>query len=300
MMEAPIKSTFEGDGGERSNGGSMAEISSEVSAARVATEWLGATLPALTPEDWQTPNACGIWSVADVGAHLVWVTDLYADAVRRALADDVGPPKDLVVPESPAVMHARMAEIAFMYRQNLGDGVGGALTSRAPVLVALFERLAPTDWDRPAYHPAMVRPVRRRLVQYVSEVCVHGWDMLHQTGREVMWPEECHDTIVDLLAGPLQNRFVPRAPLAQPEQYHVRLSPTVPEGVSLTVFGDRFEFDRQSDETGADAVLTIHPQTFILLAQGRLNWRQALQAGDVVVTARRDGADRLPAWFGLN
>src|SRR3954465_15788705 len=109
----------------------MAEISTQVNAARAATEWLCAALPALTPEDWQTPNACGIWSVADVGAHLVWVTDLYADAVLRALADDVGPPKDLVVPESPTVMHARMAEIAIMYRQNLGDGVGDALMSRA-------------------------------------------------------------------------------------------------------------------------------------------------------------------------
>jgi len=172
--------------------------------------------------------------------------------------------------------------------------------SRATALVALFERLAPTDWDRPAYHPAMVRPIRRRLAQTIVEVCVHGWDMLHQTGRDVMWPKECHDPIIDVLAGPLQNRFVPRAPLAQPEQYHVRLSPTVPDGVRLTVFGDRFELDRQSDETGADVILTIHPQTFILLVQGRLNWQQALEAGEVMLTTHRDAAGHLPTWFGLH
>src|SRR5690349_7877248 len=101
-MDAPIMSAFE-RWGKRSGGGLMAEISAEINAARAATAWLRAALPTLTHEDWQTPRACGIWSVADVGAHLVWVTDLYADAVRRALADDVSPPESLVVPESPAV-----------------------------------------------------------------------------------------------------------------------------------------------------------------------------------------------------
>jgi hypothetical protein len=66
------------------------------------------------------------------------------------------------------------------------------------------------------------------------------------------------------------------------------------------VFGDRFELDRQSDETGADAVLMIPPQAFILLVQGRLNWRQALEAGGEVIMARRDVAERLPTWFDLN
>src|SRR5262249_38419019 len=100
-------------------GGSMAGRASPGNAARAPTEWLCAELPKLTPENWQTPQACGAWGVADVAAHLIWVADLYRDAIGRALADDVGPPTELVVPESPTVMHARIAEIAFAYRREL-------------------------------------------------------------------------------------------------------------------------------------------------------------------------------------
>jgi uncharacterized protein (TIGR03083 family) len=276
----------------------MAEISAEVNAARAATEWLRAALPTLTPEDWQTPEACGIWSVAEVAAHLIWVADLYSDAVLRALVDDVGPPRQLVVPESPAVMPTRMAEIASIYHQDLGDGVGGALMSRAQVPVVLFERLAPPDWDRPAYHPGGVRPIRRLLAQYIVEVCVHGWDILHRPGREVALPAATHGPILDALPGYLRGRFVPSTPLQEPERYAFRLGVTVPEGVRLTVYGDRFEFESESDEAGSDAVLDMHPQTCVLLLLGRLSWQQALQAGNVVVIPRRDGAGHPAAWFG--
>ena len=298
-MEAPVTAILTAMTESGPVGGLMAGISSQVNAARAAAEWLRAELPTLTPEDWQRPNACGIWGVAEVAAHLIWAADLYSDAVRRALTDDVGPPQQLVVPESPAVTQTRMAEIASMYCQNLGDGVGDALMSRAPAPVALFERLAPTDWDRPAYHPGGVRPIRRLLAQYIVEVCVHGWDILHRPGREVALPEESHGPLIDALPGYLRGRFVPSTPLQEPERYHFRLSPTVPRDVRLTVYGDRFELEVQPDETGSDAVLRMHPQTYVLLFLGRLSWRQALEASEIV-TARRDAAGRLPTWFGLN
>jgi hypothetical protein len=195
------------------------------------------------------------------------------------------------------VTQTRMAEIASTYWQTLGDGVSDALMRRAQAPVALFERLVPTDWDRPAYHPGGVRPIRWLLAQYIVEVCVHGWDILHRPGREVALPEESHGPLIDALPGYLRGRFVPSALLQGPERYHFKLSPAMPEGVRLTVYGDRFEFEAQPDETGADAVLRMHPRTYVLLFLGRLSWRQALEASEVV-TARRDAAGRLPAWFG--
>ena len=72
----------------------------------------------------------------------------------------------------------------------------------------------------------------------------------------------------------------------------------MPRGVRLTVYGDRFEFEPQSGEAGSDVLLTMHPQTYVLLLPGRLSWRRALEAGDVAVTGRREAADGLPAWFG--
>ena len=90
----------------------MTTIPSEVGVARTVTEWLRDRMSGLTPGDWERPNACGVWSVADVAAHLVWVADLYSDGVRRALADDTEPPAGVTVPESRALLHAQIAEIA--------------------------------------------------------------------------------------------------------------------------------------------------------------------------------------------
>ena len=156
----------------------MTRIPSQVKVARVATEWLRDELSTLTPEQWQTPNACGGWCVADVAAHLVWVADRYRDGIRRALADDVEPPRDVTAPTNAPTRHAQLAEIAVAYRHELGDQVLDQFARANLQLVELFEGLAPEDWDRPVYHPAEVAPIRRLLARHVLEVSVHGWDML--------------------------------------------------------------------------------------------------------------------------
>ena len=118
----------------------MTRIPSQVKVARVATEWLRDELSTLTPEQWQTPNACGGWCVADVAAHLVWVADRYRGAIRRALADDVEPPRDVTAPANAPTPHAQLAEIAVAYRHELGDQVLDQFARANLQLVELFEK----------------------------------------------------------------------------------------------------------------------------------------------------------------
>ena len=71
-------------------------IPSEIKVLRSAVAGLRAELGTLTPAEWETPGACGVWSVAEVIAHLAWGADLYAGLIRRdmvrpgAVVIDVG------------------------------------------------------------------------------------------------------------------------------------------------------------------------------------------------------------------
>ena len=272
---------------------------STISVSRATTEWLYGELSTLTPQEWETPNACGVWSVAEVGAHLALVGQRYRDGVRRALADDSGPPPGETVSVDRAGVNARIAAMATAYRQELGDRVFAVFSQANLSLVELFERLTPMDWDRPAYHPAGVRPVRRLLAMHIVEVCVHGWDMLHSLGRDIVLPDACYRAIVDTVPGSLQGRFVPRERLPEPERYLFALGSPVSSVVRLTVHGDRFEIGPAVEGSGSDAVLTMQPLTYVLLFLGRLNWRQAIDEGALAVTGRQDLAGDLPSWFGL-
>ena len=160
----------------------------DVRAARAVTEWLCDELSTATPDQWETPNACGVWSVAEVVAHLAWVALRYRNSVERALMGDFGPPDGGLAPGSGRLTQAQMAEQASAYRRALGDGVRDAYPREGLALVELFESLASEDWDRPAYHGAGVRTVRHLLGRHVLEGGVHGWDAVHRLGRAVRLP----------------------------------------------------------------------------------------------------------------
>ena len=276
----------------------MTRIPSQVTVARGATEWLRDQLSTLTPEQWQAPNACGVWSVADVAAHLVWVADLYRDGIRRALGGDVEPSRDVTAPTNAPTRHAEIAEIASAYRRELGDQVLDRFSRANLRLVELFEGLAPEDWDRPVYHPAEVAPIRRLLARHVLEVCVHGWDLLHRLGRDMALPDGSYEPIIERLPSYIRGRFLPRERLLGPERYRFVLGPPVSGAIQLNVYGDRFDMG-PTDGAEPDGVLTTDPQTYVLLLLGRLDWRQAIDGRTVAVTGHGDVADNVSSWFGL-
>ena len=123
--------------------------------------------------------------------------------------------------------------------------------------------------------------------------------MLLRLGRNVLLPDESHEPLVDALPIYVRGRFVTGDPLPEPERYRFVLGPTVPRGVLLKIYGDRFETAPTSDGAESHAVLTMRPQTYVLIFMSRLGWRQVLDAGDVAVSGRQDAADHLAAWFGL-
>lgn len=118
-------------------------VHSEIRVVRAAGDRLGDELVSLTPEQWDLPGACGVWTVGEVVAHLTQWADAYADLIRHALTEDV-----LATPAPPvlpyAVRAARYAEEAKAYRRELGDGLLDAYVRSQRQLVDRFERVMPT------------------------------------------------------------------------------------------------------------------------------------------------------------
>jgi uncharacterized protein (TIGR03083 family) len=263
-------------------------IASEISVARAATERLHRDLSTLTPIEWELPGACGIWSVAEVAAHLAWGADIYADGIRRGLQGDSEPPAGFVpIPEYGA-RAARTASQATAYRRERGERLLEAYETSGRALVELFESVGPSDWGRPAFHPSSIRTIRELLQLRIVELSIHGWDMLNRVGREASLPEGSHAVIVDTL--PLRQRgiFARREPLAEPLRYLFVLGSPLLRLVHLHIYGDRLEIDPEFDQSGSDVVVTLDPEAYILLFMGRYTWRQALSEDALGVTGRRD------------
>jgi uncharacterized protein (TIGR03083 family) len=272
-------------------------VASKISVVREATGRLYGELATLTPEEWETPGACGVWSVAEVGAHLVWGAELYVEAIRRALAGISEPP-----PDSGAIPHyetraAWFAEKSKSYRRELGDGLLAAYQSSGQALVELFESLSPDDWHRLAPHPAGARTVRAILDLRIVELSIHGWEMLHRIGRAASLPAGSHAVLVDWLPFRLRGALARREPLAEPLRYRFELRAPLPRTVRLHLYGDRLEIDSERDQSDSDVALTLDPETYILCFTGRRRWRDALEAGDIVAAGRRDLTANLDRWF---
>lgn len=279
-------------------------IPSEIKVLRSAVAGLRTELATLTPAEWETPGACGVWNIAEVVAHLAWVADLYVGLIRRTLVAET-PDTDETAPALPyAERAAYIAKSAQEYRRELGDGLLSAFGTKAEVLLSLFESLRPADWQRTVAHPAGARPVRGLLTLAVLEVSVHGWDALYTAGRhETLLPDGCHEPIIEWLPGRMQGAFVARERLPEPVRYLFVLTPPLLRTIHLVIYGDRFEVDPQFDESGSDVVITLHPQTYILALMGRISWQTALDADALGMTGHtpdrhlRGLVTDLSAWF---
>jgi hypothetical protein len=139
--------------------------------------------------------------------------------------------------------------------------------------------------------------MRQLLSWRVMELSIHGWEVRRRLGLDETLPDGSQPTLVGLAATRMRTTFVPREPLVEPLRYRFVLTSPLIKSVCLNVYGDRFEIDPDDDQGGSDVVLTLHPDTYILLFMGRLTWRQALDNGAVGVTGRQDLAADLDGWF---
>jgi len=272
-------------------------IPSQVKVARAATELLRDDLAALTPAEWETPNACGVLSVSETVAHLARGAERYTQWTRRALEGIADPPDDAVFYTDRATASAGIRDGSLLFHRSLGHRVLETFQRNGLALIGLFESLRPDDWQRPTFHPVAVIPLEKLLGWRIAELSLHRWDILARLGREAHLPDGSHEPIVDWLPIWFKIAVAVREPLDKPLRYRFILTVPLRRAMRITLRGQRHEVDA-ADRTRADAILTTDAETFILLMMGRLRWEPALEHGAVAVSGNKQAAAELPRWFG--
>ena len=103
-------------------------------------------------------------------------------------------------------------------------------------------------------------------------------------GRDVVLTDGGYELIIGILPSYIRGRFLSRERLAVAECYRFVLGPPVSGAIYLNVYEDRFDMGPTTDRTEPDCVLTMDPQTYVLLLLGRLDWRQAIDGRTVTIT----------------
>ena len=249
---------------------------------------------AFTPLEWQTPGACGDWTVSQVVAHLAQGAQRYTLWIRRALDGQSDPPPGSSFYPDLATGSASIKERTLQYHQDVADDVLASFTAATTEFIDLLESLGPDDWPCPAFHPSGVLPVVGLLTWRIAELSLHRWDILHALGREAHLPDGSHEALLDWLPRWLGVGFQPAAPLARPLRFDFALAAPASRTIGVDIHGERFELRSQPAEA-PDAVFAVDPESFILGLAGRLSLAAALQAADE--RQARAAAD-FQRWFG--
>ena len=270
------------------------DIASHLNLLRSIFARLRTEAAAFTPLEWQTPGACGDWTVSQVVAHLAQGAQRYTLWIRRALDGLAEPPPGSAFDPDLATGSASIKERTLVYHQAVADDVLGSFTAATTEFIDLVETLQPDDWHRPAFHPSGVLPVVGLLTWRIAELSLHRWDILHALGREAHLPDGSHEALLDWLPRWLAVGFRPAAPLARPLRFDFALAAPISRTVGVDIHGECFEL-RSEPAEAPDAIFTVDPERFILALAGRLSLAAALRAADE--RPARAAAD-FQRWFG--
>ena len=272
-------------------------VASRVEVAREATDTLTRDLEQLGPSEWETPRACGDWTVAEVVAHPTGAAERYALYIRRAL-DGIAEPPDgaSFVTDRPAYSEG-IKQRAVQARRDFGEDLLGPFVAKGLGLVELFKSLQPDDWARPTFHAAGVLPAEGLLSWRIAELNLHRWDILNALGREAHLLDGSLEPLVEWLPRWLGAVFQPGEPLGRSVRFRIELGPPISSVLGLDLRGDRFDLD-QTTAGPADDVVSTDPETFILVATGRLKWLSSIDSGALAVAGDRQAASELARRFG--
>jgi len=249
-------------------------------------------LSVLSTEDLARPSACDAWDVGDVVAHLTGGVDLFASNISRGVQGDPSPP-DGFPPASVDSLVTRLeagAQRAISLRESMGDQLMTAFAARCEHLTQLLEDLAPTDWEKPCYHPGKVISVATYVDLRLAELAVHEWDIRSKLDASAQLSNECLPAVMDLMpAFVVGTLFRPGNKKSASGRFRIDLTGVVSGSHDIVVENGDSYMEAAGNEP-ASVTLRCDVETFALIAYGRTSLDKSESEGRLTVEGDREFA----------
>ena len=234
-----------------------------------------ALLPRLTAllrsTEQGSKNAIGTWSVADIGAHLALLFELYPDIVRG----QPSPVTDL--DDLPALSAAFLEAYPERDLSILADKVEAAWDAYATAAREVGPDKTMT------WHGGIGMRAATLSGILLGEILVHGYDVARATGRP--WEIERQDAILTLKA---IAELLPYYLTEEGKRARASFRLDVRGGTPLTLrFGGGRLETGENDDGPVDCKISVDPAAFLLVGYGRTGLWPAVLRGQMLAYGRK-------------
>jgi uncharacterized protein (TIGR03083 family) len=252
-------------------------------------------LEMLSPEAWSTPSACERWTVADVVAHLTFITQGGIPRVHRALHGDASPPEGATPGGSidEDAFRESLAQQALATRQALEGRLLQEFSTATRALDQALSRVGPHDWGKRWEHPMGPEPLTVMVDMMITEREMHWWDIRSRLDAHTSLHGDCLPALLATLPRAVRRAFRPDPALSTPIRY--RFIVTAPLAISSDIVatreGTRIE---AASAAPAEVIFRCDTETYVLVLFGRLSPDVAMAEGRMTF----EGDQALAAGFG--
>jgi uncharacterized protein (TIGR03083 family) len=225
-----------------------------------------ADMAALPEPTWQQPSDCAGWTIAGAFIHIVPVSELLGDSLKRGRAGDPGPPpaakEDLLAWRAAraarlqAALRQSPAELMAWYRHGVG------------ALAAELDAIPGADPAARAWHPIGPQTLDWIQEQWLFEIALHDWDIRVTLNPTADVRRAAQAAFARTLPGRLPRGFGGGNDPALAGTYRVELQADQPLTVTFQA-GDGGLRVVPNDAAAPDVTIVSDPSAFGLVCTSR-------------------------------
>lgn len=235
-----------------------------------------ADMAALPSATWEQPSDCAGWTIAGAFIHIVQVSELLGDSLKRGQAGDPGPPpaakEDLLAWRAAraarlqAALTQSPAELMDWYRRGVG------------ALTAELDAIPGADPAARAWHPIGPQTLAWIQEQWLFEIALHDWDIRVALDPTADVRPAVQAAFARTLPGRLPRGFGTGNDPALAGSYRVELQADQPLTVTFQA-GDGGLRVVPNDGAAPDVTIVSDPSAFALVCTNRRPVEPYIQAG---------------------
>ena len=247
------------------------------------TESIEKYLRGMPAEAWECPSACDRWTVADVVAHLTWITRNQAPRIVRGLRGDVSPdvpPRRRL--EAGQFDPSELEDAAVVFRQEQGENLLSEFIKSNQALSEALAEVGPRDWSKLVYRPVGSESIQNIVDVFINELTVHGWDIRSRFDPEAKLSPECVSIVVERIAQRPKWWLFKQGTIPLHARYRFEITTPALYSVDVVITHDN-QYMEVNSGNQPQVTFRVVGQTYIMMMYGRITLEEVISRGQVAV-----------------